>query len=339
MLDNELLADYLGPAYVGVRQLLPNETDLDLSDCTQLPAYWGNGTPVHPDTDESLTVCEASQLGTFAAGWMVAPNRIDWDFVFSNFDLNKNPTLYATEITVLVIFIIAIIWAREKDKKDVEKVFFKLIGEEEDSDIRQFTDSKRDIFQRSSTDGFLMATPGGGGDWASWYLDHMTIQDIQTGERWMFIANTWLAVEKGNGKVFIGVMSILIVFPINFIIITFFLTCLVSAAFVTFYGIQFEDATCREWITSLLISFFTSVFVLQPIKIFLLAVLQVLILKKTDDEFDDLEVEPTRDRAQNMFLYKDTLHRVFIKNNQADFDKVSTADNRFDPLRMLVSVT
>jgi hypothetical protein len=42
---------------------------------------------------------------------------------------------------------------------------------------------------------------------------------------------------------------------------------LVSAAFVTFYGIMFQDIKCKKWITSMLISFFTSVFFTQPIKV------------------------------------------------------------------------
>mgnify|MGYP000026507469 FL=1 len=46
-----------------------------------------------------------------------------------------------------------------------------------------------------------------------------------------------------------------------------YLTILVSAAFVTFYGIMFQDIKCKKWITSMLISFFTSVFFTQPIKV------------------------------------------------------------------------
>ena len=49
--------------------------------------------------------------------------------------------------------------------------------------------------------------------------------------------------------------------------ILLWLTVLVSAAFVTFYGIMFQDIKCRKWITSLLISFFTSIFLTQPIKV------------------------------------------------------------------------
>ena len=42
---------------------------------------------------------------------------------------------------------------------------------------------------------------------------------------------------------------------------------LVSAAFVTFYGIQFQDIKCKKWITSMIISFITSIFFTQPIKV------------------------------------------------------------------------
>lgn len=49
--------------------------------------------------------------------------------------------------------------------------------------------------------------------------------------------------------------------------IILWITVLVSAAFVTFYGIMFQDIKCKKWITSMLISFFTSVFFTQPIKV------------------------------------------------------------------------
>ena len=44
-------------------------------------------------------------------------------------------------------------------------------------------------------------------------------------------------------------------------------TVLVCALFVTFYGIQFGDVKCKKWITSMLISFITSIFFTQPIKV------------------------------------------------------------------------
>lgn len=49
--------------------------------------------------------------------------------------------------------------------------------------------------------------------------------------------------------------------------ILLWIAVLVSAAFVTFYGIMFQDIKCKKWITSMLISFFMSVFFTQPIKV------------------------------------------------------------------------
>ena len=49
--------------------------------------------------------------------------------------------------------------------------------------------------------------------------------------------------------------------------VTLWLTVALCAAFVTFYGIQFGDVKCKKWITSMLISFITSIFFTQPIKV------------------------------------------------------------------------
>lgn len=68
------------------------------------------------------TECYCSHLTTFAGGWAVQPNKIDWDFVFSNADFAKNPTLYITEIVIAALYILFAIWARRQDKKDVVKV-------------------------------------------------------------------------------------------------------------------------------------------------------------------------------------------------------------------------
>ena len=41
---------------------------------------------------------------------------------------------------------------------------------------------------------------------------------------------------------------------------------LVSFVFVTFYAVQLGDTECRKWMTSMIISFITSIFLTQPIK-------------------------------------------------------------------------
>jgi len=42
---------------------------------------------------------------------------------------------------------------------------------------------------------------------------------------------------------------------------------LVSAIFTVFYGIQFGDLKTKKWITSLVVTFLTSIFLTQPIKV------------------------------------------------------------------------
>ena len=39
-------------------------------------------------------------------------------------------------------------------------------------------------------------------DFSSWFLSNIIIKDIQTGEKYEFICNQWLAVEHGDGEVF-----------------------------------------------------------------------------------------------------------------------------------------
>jgi polycystin 1L2 len=40
----------------------------------------------------------------------------------------------------------------------------------------------------------------GKGDSASWYSKHILVNDLQTNEKFYFICEQWLAVEKGDGK-------------------------------------------------------------------------------------------------------------------------------------------
>ena len=40
------------------------------------------------------------------------------------------------------------------------------------------------------------------GDYASWFLGVVIVRDIQTAQKYQFINNQWLAVEKDDGQVF-----------------------------------------------------------------------------------------------------------------------------------------
>ena len=73
------------------------------------------------------------------------------------------------------------------------------------------------------------------------------------------------------------------------------LTVGVCVAFVTFYGIMFQDEKCKKWITSMIVSFVTSVLFTQPIKVLLFALFFALIFKKTDDDEEEEELEDEED--------------------------------------------
>lgn len=82
----------------------------------------GLSRQVGRETDVSKTVCYCTHLTTFAGGWVVVPNTIDWSYVFANADFLSNPTIYITIILTGVLYLIGAIWARHRDKKISETV-------------------------------------------------------------------------------------------------------------------------------------------------------------------------------------------------------------------------
>jgi hypothetical protein len=61
-----------------------------------------------------------------------------------------------------------------------------------------------------------------------------------------------------------------------------------SIFFLFAYGITFGNEKTTKWLTSLIISFFTSVLFTQPIKVFLVAMAFSAICKKVDQDDDDV---------------------------------------------------
>ena len=69
------------------------------------------------------------------------------------------------------------------------------------------------------------------------------------------------------------------------------LSIAVSVFFLWAYGIQFGDDKTRKWISSLIVSFFASILVTQPIKVFLTAIILSTLLKAPDSADDEDEDE------------------------------------------------
>ena len=209
-----------------------------------------DGLTVGPLTNEEITQCFSTHLSTFASGFAVLPTPINWNYVFANADFFRNQTVYLTVICVFVIYILLMIYARYKDRKDLEKlgmtslpdnhrsdhyyyqilvftgqrkdsgtkskVHFVLAGGDDQTHIRTFANPHRSIFQRGGIDAFLMAVPrslellnyiriwhdnSGKGSSSSWFLKYLIIQNLQTMQKYHFIAQRWFAVEKDDGKV------------------------------------------------------------------------------------------------------------------------------------------
>ncbi|XP_062327815.1 polycystin-1-like protein 2 [Osmerus eperlanus] len=89
----------------------------------------------------------------------------------------------------------------------------KLTGAEGNSDTHQLTDpSKPAVLERGAVDVFLLATPyplgelqslqlwhNNEGENPSWYVDKVTVQDLQTRKVCHFLCSSWLSAEKGEG--------------------------------------------------------------------------------------------------------------------------------------------
>lgn len=110
-----------------------------------------------------------------------------------------------------------IVFTGDKDGAGTDsKVHFILSGDDDETEVRSFEDPNRKIFRKGATDTFVLAVPrklgrlnycriwhdnSGEGKFRSWFLSFIVVRDVQTGEKYEFICNKWLAVEKDDGSV------------------------------------------------------------------------------------------------------------------------------------------
>ncbi|KAK8779497.1 hypothetical protein V5799_019173 [Amblyomma americanum] len=112
----------------------------------------------------------------------------------------------------------------------------------------------------------------------------------------------------------------------------------VSVFFIWAYGVQFGDEKTRKWITSLLVSFFMSVLITQPIKVFLLAIIFSSLFKspdKDDDEADEDEEDPELLEHEEWLQNDAPNHRrrrLYKPQNTRELDRVR--EERLRELKM-----
>ncbi|KAK3877407.1 hypothetical protein Pcinc_017874, partial [Petrolisthes cinctipes] len=255
--ETRLMNDEETSKSVNMSVCVPLSTDYSLRFISDGVAYL-NHTSVSWESDgievvtatRGLTVMYTNHLTSFGAGMFVLPNTIDFNYVFANMAFTDNLTIYLTLIFSLLFFIVLLIFARYKDKRDFMKlggaplpdnkvedkylyevlvvtgnykwaqtdsnVQFILSGDREETDIRTLADESRKTFRKDSVDDFVMAVPrplgplqflriwhdsSGSGPNASWFLSYVVFRDVQTGEKFEFINNKWLAVEMDDGQI------------------------------------------------------------------------------------------------------------------------------------------
>uniref|UniRef100_A0A6I8NPW6 Polycystin-1-like protein 1 n=1 Tax=Ornithorhynchus anatinus TaxID=9258 RepID=A0A6I8NPW6_ORNAN len=94
------------------------------------------------------------------------------------------------------------------------KVHIVLYGEDGLSETRELSCPEKPLFENNSRHTFILSIPeslgplwkihlwhNNSGPSPSWYVSRVTVKDLMTGAHWVFPAECWLAVDKGDGRV------------------------------------------------------------------------------------------------------------------------------------------
>lgn len=85
-----------------------------------------------------------------------------------------------------------------------------------------------------------------------------------------------------------------------------FISCITCAVFTLFYGFTFGKEKSEKWLSAMAISFFQSVVVIQPFKVFLLGLFFALIIKDPNKEEEELDAdyEPAEETSQGTTFFE-----------------------------------
>ncbi|XP_071131885.1 uncharacterized protein [Mytilus edulis] len=202
------------------------------------------------------TVCECSSPpgNSFATTFYVPPNTIDFGSVFEKFDLKNNAAVFATVVSLVLLYMLLCVWAFRQDRKDQTKwalsylsdngpyddylyimtvftglhrnagtksrISFMIIDDKPkeshfyEPDVRLLDDESHRGFGVGSIRKFVMSVSkpindptvlkiwhdnSGQGNSASWYLNKILLEDVQTSDRYLFICDQWLSLDHDDG--------------------------------------------------------------------------------------------------------------------------------------------
>ncbi|XP_071344802.1 polycystin-1-like protein 2 isoform X2 [Trachinotus anak] len=109
-------------------------------------------------------------------------------------------------------YLIGVQTGHRKNAGTTANVTVKLIGSDGESEIHTLTDPDKPVFERGAVDMFLLATPfplgevqnvrlqhDNSGGHPSWYINKVTVQDLQTHHVFHFFCGCWLSADRGDG--------------------------------------------------------------------------------------------------------------------------------------------
>ncbi|KAK4300255.1 hypothetical protein Pmani_027526 [Petrolisthes manimaculis] len=185
-LDSETIGEATGTYSIGIGHY-------NMTEAVETLSWSSEGCRV-VGANTTITTCACNHLTSFGSGFFVALNAIDFSYVFANAGFLDNLTIYLTLIISLALYFIGLVYARIKDRRDVEKVGvipladnepsdqylyvlivhtghipnagtkskvqFLIAGDWEESDVRTLNEAEtsRPLLTRGSVDHYLMAT-------------------------------------------------------------------------------------------------------------------------------------------------------------------------------------
>jgi hypothetical protein len=136
-----------------------------LSGCYYLDPVSGkwlsDGVEILSDSNSTHTHCVSTHLTSFAGGFVVLPAKIDFTHVWQNASFSKNPTIYATCIALVSLYVLLAVWARYEDSRDRKKIGITVLSQDQEDaffdlkskylyEIIFFTGARRDAGTESN---------------------------------------------------------------------------------------------------------------------------------------------------------------------------------------------
>lgn len=107
---------------------------------------WSNeGVDIQRGTALLYLNCSTSHLTQFAGGFVVLPPSLDFNNAFANASPLQNPTIYATVIGALILYIFLALWSLYMDKKDRKRIGITVLIDPDH--IQEMTEHSEDSSQ------------------------------------------------------------------------------------------------------------------------------------------------------------------------------------------------